>query len=166
VTADASDNVGVTRVELRVDGAVVATDTSAPYAWTWNSTTVPDGAHALSTAAYDAAGNVTVSADVNVTVQNADSIPPTAPANLVATPAKRKVMLTWTASTDNVAVTGYQVWRATAAGGPFALIATVTSTSYTNTGLTSGTTYYYEIVATDAAGNASASSNVASARAR
>ena len=71
VSADASDNVGVTRVELVVDGSLVGTDTSAPYAIAWNTTTVSNGGHSLQTKAYDAAGNVGSSASVNVTVNNA-----------------------------------------------------------------------------------------------
>jgi predicted phage tail protein len=92
--------------------------------------------------------------------------PPTAPANLTAGAAKRKINLSWTASTDNVGVTGYQIWRASSAAGPFSQIATTTSTTYTNSGLTSGSTWYYYVNATDAAGNISAASNTASATAR
>jgi hypothetical protein len=71
VQASASDDVGVARVELYVDGALAGTDTSAPYAFSWNTTTVSDGSHSLQTRAYDAAGNVGSSAVVNVTVANA-----------------------------------------------------------------------------------------------
>jgi hypothetical protein len=70
VQANASDNVGVTRVELYVDGTLIGTDTSSPYAFTWNTTSVGDGSHGLQTRAYDAAGNVGSSAVVTVTVSN------------------------------------------------------------------------------------------------
>jgi subtilisin family serine protease len=70
VTASASDNVGVARVELYVDGALLATDTSSPYSFSWNTTTVADGGHNLQTRAYDAAGNAGSSAVVSVTVGN------------------------------------------------------------------------------------------------
>ncbi|HMC23384.1 MAG TPA: Ig-like domain-containing protein [Thermoanaerobaculia bacterium] len=167
VTATASDNVGVTRVEFYLDGALQSTDTTSPYAWSWDTTTSPNGAHSLTTTAWDAAGNSGTSTAVNVTVNNvADTTPPTAPANLTANPAKRKIMLSWTASTDNVGVTGYQVFRATAAGGPFSQIATTTATSYTDNGLVSRTTYFYYVKATDAAANVSPASNTASATAR
>jgi beta-lactamase superfamily II metal-dependent hydrolase len=167
VTASASDNVGVTKVEFYLDGVLQATDTASPYAWSWNTTTATNASHTLTSTAYDAAGNSGSSAAVSVTVNNvADTTPPTAPASLTASGSKRKVSLSWTASTDNVGVTGYQIWRATSAGGPFSQIATTTSTTYTNSGLTSGTTYYYYVKATDAAGNVSAASNTASATAR
>jgi hypothetical protein len=70
VTASASDNVGVTRVEIYVDSALKATLTSSPYAWSWNTTTAANGAHAIVSKAYDAAGNVGTSATVTVTVAN------------------------------------------------------------------------------------------------
>jgi beta-lactamase superfamily II metal-dependent hydrolase len=167
VTASASDNVSVTKVEFYLDGALQSTDTASPYSWSWNTTTATNASHVLTSKAYDAAGNSATSTAVTVTVNNAgDTTPPTAPSSLSASGSKRKVSLTWSASTDNVGVTGYQVWRATAAAGPFAQIATTTSTSYANSALTSGTTYWYYVTAGDAAGNVSAASNTASATAR
>lgn len=70
VSANASDNVGVTRVELYVDGVLHSTDTSAPYAFTWASTGAANGSHTLAARAYDAANNVGTSANVGVTVSN------------------------------------------------------------------------------------------------
>jgi len=68
----AADNVGVVGVQFKVDGTNVGgEDTSAPYAATWNSATVPNGAHTVTAVARDAAGNVTTSASVSVTVSNA-----------------------------------------------------------------------------------------------
>ena len=168
VTASASDNVGVTKVEFYLDGALQSTDTSSPYTWSWNTTAAANGSHALTSMAYDAANNVGTSAAVNVTVSNGgpDTTPPTAPSNLTASAAKRKISLSWGASTDNVGVTGYQIWRSSSAAGPFSQIATTTATTYTNSGLTSGSTWYYQVKATDAAGNVSAASNTASATAK
>lgn len=71
VTASASDNVGVADTELLVDGVPVAHDAAAPYAFTWDSTTVTNGTHALEVRAADAAGNSTLSAAVAATVSNA-----------------------------------------------------------------------------------------------
>jgi hypothetical protein len=68
VTASASDNVGVTRVEIYLDSALEATLTSSPYTWSWNTATVANGAHAIVSKAYDAAGNVGTSATATVTV--------------------------------------------------------------------------------------------------
>ena len=166
VTASASDNVGVTKVEFYLDNALQSTDTTSPYASSWDTTTAANGAHALTSKAYDAAGNIGTSAAVNVTVSNVpDTTPPTAPANLAASGARKKINLTWTASIDNVGVTGYQVWRSSSATGTFTQIATTTTTSYGDS-VASRSTWFYYVKAFDAAGNVSASSNTASATAK
>lgn len=71
LTADASDNQGVVEVRFLVDGSLIASDTTAPYSVDWMTTTVANGDVTLTAEAEDAAGNVGVSADVVVTVQNA-----------------------------------------------------------------------------------------------
>ena len=93
-----------------------------------------------------------------------DTQPPTAPTNLTATAISgSQINLSWTASTDNVGVTGYRVERCQGAGcNNFAQIGTAMGTTYNDTGLTSGTSYSYRVRATDAAGNLSPYSNVAS----
>lgn len=75
VDAVASDNVGVTRVDLQVNGTTVASDTSAPYGFSWNSAGVPNGMANLVAVAYDAAGNAGRSASVAVNVANATTVP-------------------------------------------------------------------------------------------
>jgi poly(hydroxyalkanoate) depolymerase family esterase len=70
VTANASDNVGVTRVDVLVDGVVKGSDTTAPYSVTIDTTTLTNGSHAISARAFDAANNAGTSATVTVTVQN------------------------------------------------------------------------------------------------
>ena len=83
--------------------------------------------------------------------QSSDTTPPTIPTNLSATAvSSSQINLSWTASTDNVGVTGYDIYR----GGTF--LTTVTTTSYSNTGLTASTLYSYTVRAKDAAGNNSA----------
>ena len=87
-----------------------------------------------------------------------DTSSPTAPTNLTATAASSsQVNLSWTAATDNVGVTGYRVTR----NG--SMIATITGTTYSDTGLAPQTTYTYSVAAFDAAGNISAASAPASA---
>ncbi|HXM99973.1 MAG TPA: fibronectin type III domain-containing protein [Candidatus Dormibacteraeota bacterium] len=94
-----------------------------------------------------------------------DTIPPTVPSNLAATAASStQINLTWTASTDDVAVTGYKVERCQGAScTSFAQIAAPTGTTFNDTGLTASTSYSYRVRAADAAGNVSASSTVATA---
>jgi|GEM_PF-326298 len=85
---------------------------------------------------------------------------PAAPTSLTAAAGNASVSLSWTASSG---ATGYTVKRATTSGGPYTSIATgVTTTSYTNASLTNGTTYYYVVSASNAAGE-SANSAQASA---
>jgi endonuclease I len=85
-----------------------------------------------------------------------DTTAPTAPTNLVANnPTSSTVALSWTASTDNVGVTGYDIY----ANG--VLKSTVSGTSTTVQALNSSTTYDFYVIAKDAAGNPSAQSNIA-----
>jgi hypothetical protein len=82
VDASSSDNVGVARVELQVNGTTVATDNSAPFSFSWDSKGVANGMANLVAVAYDAAGNRGQSATVAVNVANAvvpiivDTTPP------------------------------------------------------------------------------------------
>jgi Zn-dependent metalloprotease len=84
-----------------------------------------------------------------------DTIAPSTPAGLVASgTTSTTTNLSWTASTDNVAVTGYNVYQGAT------LKATVTGTTYAVSGLTAATAYTFSVKAKDAAGNLSAASNV------
>ena len=85
-----------------------------------------------------------------------DTTPPTVPLNPLATVTNTTVVLNWTASTDNVAVTGYQITRTGGTQGTTVL--TSTTNSYTDSGLTATTAYIYTIKAFDAAGNYSTAS--------
>ena len=71
ITASASDNVGVTKVEIYVDGSLRTTDTVAPYTWSWNTTTFANSTHTIVAKAYDAANNMGTTGNVTVTVNNA-----------------------------------------------------------------------------------------------
>ena len=75
VTADASDDNGVTQVEFFLDDSSIGVDTTAPYEISWNSTSVADGPHTIEAVATDTIGQ-TASDSVNVTVDNVDD-PPT-----------------------------------------------------------------------------------------
>ncbi|WP_308636436.1 fibronectin type III domain-containing protein [Paenibacillus silvisoli] len=88
-----------------------------------------------------------------------DTQAPTAPTGVsVASVTDTTAALTWTASTDNVGVTGYKVYRnGTEVGSP-------TGTSYTDSGLTANTSYTYTVKATDAASNLSAASSSVQAK--
>jgi len=96
---------------------------------------------------------------VTYTSKSADGTPPTAPGSLVAhAVSSSEIDLTWNASTDNVGVTGYRVYRST--GGSYSLAGTSMATGFADLGLASSTTYTYQVTAVDAAGNESAASTV------
>jgi hypothetical protein len=95
----------------------------------------------------------------------ADTEPPTAPTSASASATSpTQIALTWSPSTDNVGVTGYLVERCQGTGcATFAQVGTVAASPYNDSGLTSNMSYSYRVRATDAAGNKSLYSNVASA---
>lgn len=81
VDVSANDNVGVTRVELRVNGSTVASDSVAPYQFSWDTTLTPNGTATVVAYAFDAAGNGKASTSVSVNVSNASNILPPAPSD-------------------------------------------------------------------------------------
>jgi glucose/arabinose dehydrogenase/chitodextrinase len=118
--------------------------------------------------ATDAAGNLSGYSSVatGTTPAAADTTPPSTPSGLIANPmSSSQIALTWTASTDNVEVIGYLLERSQGAGSTlFAQVGTVISgTSFNDTSLTGNTVYNYRVRATDAAGNLSGYSTVATA---
>jgi chitodextrinase len=117
--------------------------------------------YSYSVRALDAAGNISgLSNSASATTQAApDTTAPTIPAGLTATAiSSSRIRLNWSASTDNVAVTGYRVYR----NGVF-LVSLGNVTTYESTGLAASTSYTYNVDAVDAAGNASGISAAAAA---
>lgn len=147
--ADNAGGTGISKVEFYVDAVLIATDTTSPYSFSWNTISALNGSRSLTARAYDGAtpANIGISPAIAVIVDNQL---PTTPTSLRTTNvALTSVALAWNASTDNTAVTGYRVQR----NG--ATIATVTTLLYSDTGLTAGTSYTYTVAALDAAGNVS-----------
>jgi hypothetical protein len=85
---------------------------------------------------------------------------PAAPTGVMATAGNAQVAIAWMASST---ATSYHVKRGTASGGPFTQVSAPTSTTFTDTGLTNGTTYFYVVSALNSAGE-SANSTAASAK--
>jgi YD repeat-containing protein len=149
-----TDNVGVAGYRLYRNGVHIASPTTAAY----TDAGLPQAtSYSYTVAAFDAAGNTSgqSAASVGTTL---DVSAPTTPTGFSATAASgSQINLAWSASSDNVGVAGYRIYR----GGT--LITSTTATSYSNTGLASETTYSYTVAAYDAAGNQSAQSTAASA---
>jgi chitodextrinase len=152
-----TDNVGVAGYKVYRNGTQIATTATTSYS---NTGLTASTTYSHTIAAYDSAGNTSAqSAPVSATTLAAtDTTAPSVPTGLTATAASSsQTNLSWTASTDNVGVAGYRIYR----GGT--QIATTTGTTYSDTGLTASTTYTYTVAAYDAAGNTSAQSTAASA---
>lgn len=94
-----------------------------------------------------------------------DTQAPSVPMNLTSpVTTTSSISIAWSASTDNVGVTGYQVLRAPgASGGTFTQIGTSTANSFVSSGLTANSTFRFQVRAIDAAGNLSAVSSAVTA---
>ncbi len=114
----------------------------------------PGFTYTYKVAAYDAAGNVSYSSQVNATTIS-DITPPSVPSSLFVTAkSSSEIDVTWQASSDNVGVAGYYVYR----NGTQVANVSSTPTTYKNTNLAAATSYLYNVVAYDAAGNFSGES--------
>ena len=156
VDVSSSDNVGVTRAELYVNGSKVATDDVGPFAFAWDTSTYGDGTYTLVAKAYDAAGNVGTSSSVSVTLGN-DTTPPVIsslnPANgTTVSPSRQTVSAS---ATDNQKVTKTSL----TIDGKEVAIAYGGSVSYSwNTRKVAKGTHAITVRAWDAAGNATSQS--------
>jgi|GEM_PF-165509 len=151
-----TDNVGVTGYDIYKGSTLAGTSTTTSYT---ASGLTASTAYSFTVKARDAAGNVSAaSSALSVTTSSsADTTAPTAPSGLsVASKTDTMVSLSWTASTDNVGVTGYDIYKG------LTLVGTSTTTSYTVSGLTASTAYSFTVKARDAAGNVSAASSALS----
>src|ERR1700680_1688710 len=166
-----TDNVGVTcYLVARCQGAgctvfaQIGTTTGTTTTFSDSSLT-PSVSYSYRVRATDAANNLSAYSNISSATTSPDTTPPTAPSALTATAASAtQINLSWTASTDNVGVTGYRIERCQSAScSSFAQIGTSPTTTYNDTGLAASTSYSYRVRATDAAGNLSAYSGTASA---
>ena len=171
----ATDNVGVTGYQVfRCQNAGCTSyallASPAGTAITYKDTSVAAStAYGYEVRATDAAGNLGQfsNAATATTPAATDTTPPSQPGTLTAnTVSAGEIDLSWGAASDNVGVTGYEVFRCTgAACGTFTKVTQTGggTTTYSDTGLSSATSYSYEVRALDAAGNSGPFSNTASA---
>jgi chitodextrinase len=147
-----TDNVAVVGYHVYRNNTQIATTASAAYS---DTTVIPGVQYSYTVSAFDAAGNTSAQTSPVVveTSATSDLTPPSVPANLqTSNVISTAVSLTWSASTDNVAVAGYRIFR----GGT--QVGTTSATSYTDTGLTASTAYTYTVAAYDSSNNLSAQS--------
>lgn len=147
-----TDNVGVASYAIYNSGSLIASTSSTSYTVTGLT---GNTAYSFTVRANDAAANQSGDSNTeNVTTATADTEDPTTPTNLTASNTTQTTTdLSWTASTDNVAVTSYTIYQ----GG--SQIGTSATTSFNVTGLTASTAYSFTVRANDAAENQSADSN-------
>ena len=156
-----TDNVGVAGYYLLRNGSVLTTTASLYYQ---DSGLTSSTTYTYNVEAFDLGGNISApSTPISVTTK--DVTPPSTPTGVMATASScQKVTLTWSPSTDNVAISSYIVFWGLA---PAALTqvgrASATGTSYPSYPLTAGTTNYYGVEAVDTSGNVSAMSTIVSA---
>jgi len=155
VTASASDNVGVSKVEFYNNGTLLFAGNVAPYTYNWNTNSIANGNYTLTARAYDNVGNIGQSSSVSVTVFNDSSAPTVTAFSIPATASFTTVAITSLTASDNVAVTGYLVTESAttpAAGATGWTVSVPTSFTFAADG--SRTAYAW---ARDAAGNVSSS---------
>jgi len=152
----ATDNVAVTGYQILRNGTAVGTTAGTSFT---DTGLTANTAYTYTVRAYDAAGNYSAAtAGVTGTTQaSSDTTAPSTPTGLTqGSVSANSAAFSWTASTDNVAVTGYRVFR------DGTQIGTPSGTSYTDTTVAASTTYSYTVRAVDAAGNLSAASSALS----
>src|SRR5205814_1080735 len=154
----ATDNVAVAGYRVYLNGTLLLSPSSTS---AQIIELTPDFTRSFTVAAFDAAGNASApSAPLSATTPPLpDTTVPSTPTGLVGVAvSSSQINLSWTAATDNVGVTGYNVYRG---GTQIATLGVVTT--FQNTGLTASTNYSYTVRAFDAAGNVSGQSMAASA---
>jgi len=160
-----TDNVAVTGYEVFTNGGANAAATTSGATSVTVSGLSPNMTYTFTVKARDAAGNRSAaSSAVSVTTNppSTDTQAPTVPASLRSTgTTSTSVSLAWNGSTDNVAVTGYEVFTN---GGTNAAATTSGATSVTVSGLSANTSYSFTVKARDAAGNRSAASTALSVK--
>lgn len=157
VTAVATDNVGVNRVEFYLDGVLIGTDNIPTYLYSWDTRRSTPGLHTLVARAYDAAGNVGESGSLTVTVVN-DTTVPTVSINSPSAYATVSGTVAVTAgATDNVGVSMVEFYR----NGTLQAAVNAPPYSYNwNTVNSTNGSYILSAKAYDAAGNIGQSTNV------
>jgi fibronectin type 3 domain-containing protein len=164
------DNIGVASYTIYRNGGEIATTATATTFYS-NINCTTGTPYTYTVTAKDAAGNDSLpSSSASATTLGpglVDGQSPGPPVALTVTASSStQIALEWVAPSDNVAVSGYTIYRAAASLGPYAKIGTATTTVYTDSGLTAGTEYYYVVKAFDGFPNESGASNETSALAQ
>ena len=148
-----TDNFAVAGYRIYRNGVQVGATTATTYS---DTTAVPSSSYSYYVVAYDTSGNVSQPSNAVPVQTPPDTSPPTTPAGLAASAAgPAEVDLTWSQSTDDVGVAGYEIFR------DGVQVGTSATTSYADLTTHSSTTYSYAVRAYDGVGNRSAQSTAA-----
>ncbi|MDF2921484.1 MAG: hypothetical protein K0R57_398, partial [Paenibacillaceae bacterium] len=153
-----TDNVGVAGYNIYKNGVLEGATSGAGTTEFLATGLAPNTAYSFTVKAKDGTGNLSAaSTPLNVTTNPPDTEPPTAPANLsLSYKTDTTAKLSWGASTDNVGVTGYDIFRNGAWAGSTLGAA---ATEFLATGLAPRSTYSFTVKAKDVKNNLSAASN-------
>lgn len=160
ITATATDNVGVSKMEVLIDGVVVGQSASASVSYSWNSLSYTNATHTIQVRAYDAANNIG-SSSASVTVQNNVVADTTAPTVAITSPRDGAILSSnqkiSVSATDNVRVTRLELYI----DGQLVGSTTSSSTTWTwNTSKVARGQHNLQALAYDAAGNTGSSTVV------
>jgi chitodextrinase len=155
-----TDNVGVVAYGVFVNNEPVGTTSPGETSFTVRGLAAST-TYSFTITAKDFANHISVASNaLSVSTEAPDSTPPSAPADLIAaSQTESSVELIWSASTDNKAVAGYEVYRD---GNLVGATTGADVTSFTAAGLAPGATYTFTVKAKDAEGNLSEASNAVS----
>ncbi len=146
---ESEDNVAVTGYNIYRDGILLGSNTDLYYT---DQTVSVGNSYSYTVSAYDAAGNISEQS-IALLVTTNDTDPPSKPEGLqIEAVSSNSVFFSWEASTDNIGVLGYSIFRSGV------IIGTSSGLSYTDETVMAGNSYIYTVSAFDAAGNTSAQS--------
>jgi chitodextrinase len=154
----ATDNVAVVGYTILRNNVIIANSINNNFS---DTSVLPNTTYSYTVLAFDAAGNLSLQSNTATATTPAtpsDTTLPSTPGDLLASAiSPNRINLSWTIATDNIGVIGYNIYRNNL------LVATSSTNSFANTGLTASTSYTFYVKAYDAAGNVSAQSNIVSA---
>lgn len=146
-----SDNIGVKSYEVYRNGKKITSTSATSYT---NKSLASGQVYQYYVKAYDTAGNYSAASNTVSASTDADRSAPTVPSGVrTLSSAQTEISLAWNASTDNVKVSKYEIYR------DGTKLGTTTKTTYSSKNLSPGKSYTYTVKAVDAAGNVSAASN-------
>lgn len=158
VAANATSSLGIASVQFQIDGVNLGGAVTGPgptYTTSWNTTTATNGAHTVSAIATDMSGNTATSSE-NVTVSNFSNVEPVISGVAANSITSSTATVNWTTNEPSTSQVAYGLTSS------YGMSSTLNSTLVTShavalSGLTTSTTYHFQVTSVDANGNSSSS---------